>query len=95
MRATDGIYLKAASASSGVVSLTGGRYVLSAIATWSAGSVKVQFLAQDGTTWVDVPSSTLTANGILAAIELPPGQYQLAVTTATGVYASLTRVPGE
>ena len=73
--------------------LVGGLYELSGIGTWSAGNVEVQQLALDGTTWI-ATGTKLTANGV-ATIYLAPGQYRLVVTTATGVYASLARVPLE
>ena len=68
--------------------LLGGQYALAATATWGGGSVELEFLADDGSTYIPVPNSNLTADGI-AVFSAPPGTYKLAVTTATGVYASL------
>lgn len=95
MRAIDGIGLSNASASSALTKLSGGLYALCATATWGGGSLDLQRQSPDGSTLVDVSTSTkLTANGY-ATVYLSPGWYQLTVATATAVYASLARVPGE
>jgi hypothetical protein len=69
----------------------GGTYGLSVEATFGGGNVQLQLLGPDGSTWLNV-GSAVTANGF-ASQALPPGQYRLAVTTATAVYAALTSVP--
>ena len=69
----------------------GGRYYLMAEATWGGGNIKLQFQTPNGT-WIDVPSSTLSANNG-TAIELPQGQIRAVVTTATAVYAYLVGIP--
>lgn len=73
----------------------GGTLGISAIAAgWGGGTAKIQFRAADNTTWLDVPSMALTANGMLYT-QLPQGFYRLAFTGATGpsgVYANL--LPG-
>lgn len=63
---------------------TGGRLMFAAIsASWGGGSVKLQYLLPDGTTWVDVGSDTnLTADGVGGA-ELPQGKIRAVATTAT------------
>lgn len=71
--------------------LGGGKYALVVSATFGGGNVQLQVLANDGSTWVNV-GSNVTAAG-LSNYDLPPGQYQFVVTTATAVYASITRVP--
>jgi hypothetical protein len=73
--------------------LYGGKYGLDVTATFGGGNVQLQTLAPDGSTWVNVGSSITTAG--FANYDLPPGQYRLAITTATAVYAALTIVPGE
>lgn len=84
----------------------GGHYLFTAKATWgSGGTVAVQRLAPDGSTYVDIlaaydasaaeqnePINTLGANGALI-IPLAPGAYQLTITTATAVYAEVARIP--
>ena len=73
--------------------LKGGRYALSAIsASWGGGSVTVQRLAGDNSTYVNVPNATLSANG-LVAFDAPAGNYQIVVATATGVAAAMTGIP--
>ena len=89
----------------GPIILEGGRYQLSAHATWGGGNLKLQQLLPDGSTYFSLfgqPSTatpttwvgTLTADGVLY-FDLPPGTYQVVVTTATASYFNLTRVPLE
>lgn len=73
--------------------LKGGKYLLVVTATWGGGNVVLQRLHNDGATWVPVHTA-LTANGI-ANVDIAYGQYRWAVTTATAVYATADRVPGE
>ena len=63
--------------------LRGGNYGLTCHATWGGGSVALQRLSPDGSTYVTVLTA-LTADGYGNA-NLPSGTYQLLVTTATGV----------
>jgi hypothetical protein len=71
--------------------LQGGYYQTAAIATWSTGNLQLQQLAADGSTWINV-GAPITANGVQYNY-LPPGRYQVVITTATASYGSLTRVP--
>lgn len=65
----------------------GGRGAFSAVATFGGGTVKLQFLLPDGSTWVDVgPDTTLTAAGA-GGFELPSGKIRVNIATATAVYA--------
>jgi hypothetical protein len=72
----------------------GGKSASIVHATFGGGNVQWQTLALDGSTWINVGSS-ITADNFVVLGDLPPGQYRLAVTTATGVYAALSTVPGE
>lgn len=75
------------------VIIYGGVYVLSAVATWGGGNVVLERVISEG---VLAPTHTaLTDDGITDPLYLPPGEYQLTITTATGVTADLTRVPFE
>jgi len=79
--------LSNASATSSGAFWPGGRGVFSAKATWGGGTVKLQYLAADGATWIDAGSdTTLTADGG-GVFELPAGQIRANVATATAVYA--------
>jgi hypothetical protein len=71
--------------------LEGGEYAMFVSATWGGGSVTLQGLAADGTTLVSLMPA-FTSNGY-GYLDLPPGQYTLAVATATAVYISICRVP--
>lgn len=72
----------------------GGVYALDVIATFGGGSVTLTRLGPDSSTYLTA-ATAITANGTSGAITLPPGQYRLTIATATAVYASLVRIPGE
>lgn len=95
MHATDGVGFSNISATPATFKLKGGKYAVAAIATWSAGSAKLQKLGPDGSTFLSVSSATdFTANGY-ATVDLPPGTYQVTIATATAVYFSVDRITGE
>lgn len=95
MRASEAQVFSNISATTAAFHLNGGKYAFAAHATWSSGSAKLQVLLPDGSSYVSVSSGTdLTADGF-AVVDLPPGTYQIAIATATAVYASVTRIPGE
>lgn len=84
------------SADTSAFRLKGGRYVVSAKATWGGGSLTLEMLALDGSTWVspmDISgvANTLGADGSFT-IDLPAGQFRINLTTATAVYVSVARV---
>lgn len=83
-----------ASATSAGVSWPGGPGMFTAVATFGGGTVKLQYLLPDGSTWADADTgsgtlyTTLTAAGG-GGFEFPPGQQiRVSITTATAVYAS-------
>lgn len=95
MRAADGHKESNVAATSAVFKLQGGLYDFAAVATWGGGSAKLQMLAPNGSTWLDVGSSTnLTTDGHATA-SLPAGDYKITIATATAVYAAVSRIPGE
>jgi hypothetical protein len=71
--------------------LFGGEYQLQGFGT-GTGSVVLNQLSADGTTWEPV-APAITAYPILVNYRLPPGRYQIVVVTFTANYISLTRVP--
>jgi hypothetical protein len=76
------------SATTAAFTLDGGDYMVAAVATFGGGSVELQGLGPDGSTYLSLPTALkLTANGMIAGY-CPPGQYKFVVTTATGVYCS-------
>ena len=89
--ASDGKSFSNISATTAAFSLLGGKYAAVVTATFGGGNVQVQTLSIDGSTWINV-GAAITAAGV-ATFDLPSGQYRLAVTTATAVFASLTRIP--
>lgn len=69
--------------------LRGGRYGVEVVGT-GFGTVSLQRLAADGSTYVDV-FTAFSANGY-QTVDLPPGTYRFHVSSATGVYATVTSV---
>lgn len=67
----------------------GGVSYFMAEGTWGGGNAKLQFKTPNGT-WVDIPSSTLSANGTLK-LDVPPGEVRTVIATASAVYAYLVR----
>jgi hypothetical protein len=86
---SNGFKVSNASATQGPFELLGGKYGVTALGTFGGGNIHLQILGPDGTTYVDVGSTTnFTANGY-AAVDLPPCEVQIAITTASAVYASV------
>ena len=85
------------SALPGPFTLKGGRYLFSVTATFGGGSVALQGLLPDGTTFATVPDVAGNAVSLTAAgwktVDLTPGQYKITIVTATSVLANATSVP--
>lgn len=79
------------SATTATFQLLGGYYCLDAHGTWGGGSIQLNRLAADGSTWI-AAGNPITADGAINYL-LPPGRYQIAVTTATALYIQLGRIP--
>lgn len=95
MRSQDRTNFQNIAATTSAFELKGGQYLVTAVATFSGGSVKLQILGPDGTTWIDAAAATsFTAAGAGTAY-LPNAQYRIAIATATAVYVGINRVPGE
>lgn len=80
------------SATGSAVKVKSGIYVFQATATFGGGTVKLQSLLSDGTTWVDVAGASLTAAGQTVGLYLPAGQYRANIATASAVYAYIIGV---
>jgi hypothetical protein len=90
--AIDGKGFSNISASTAAFNLIGGAYGVSVVATFGGGSVKLQRLALDGSTFVSLAAATdFTANGG-ALVNLPAGSYRFTIATATAVYAEVQGV---
>lgn len=70
--------------------LRGGCYGVTVHATFGGGSVTLQRLSADGSTYVTALTA-FAADGY-ASVNLPSGTYQLAIATATAVYADVTSI---
>jgi hypothetical protein len=90
MTATESHQFSNISATTGAFTLMGGKYGLDISATWGGGNAQLETFSLDGSTWINVGSS-ITANGF-SNYDLPAGQYRIAITTATAVYAALTTI---
>ncbi len=81
------------SGTSAAFTLNGGYYMVAVVATFGGGSVELQALGPDQSTWLSAPTALkLTAAGMIAGY-LPPGQYRFSIATATAVYCSVAGVP--
>lgn len=81
------------SATTAPFTLNGGKYGVDCGATFGGGSVKLQKLLGDLSTFQSVSSGTDFAAAGYAVIDLPPGQYRFTIATATGVFAGITGIP--
>ena len=88
----DGISFEDQSADIGPFQLLGGKYLLAATASWNAGSLALQALMPDASSYVAITNGSLSADGTLS-LDLPAGSYRLAVTSATAAQGSLSRIP--
>lgn len=91
MNVTESVKFANIAATTAAFTLKGGRYGLAAIATWGGGSVILETLGPDGSTYLST-GTTFSANGY-ATVDLPPGTYQVVIATATAVYFSASSVP--
>ena len=80
-------------ANTAAFALKGGKYAVNVVATFGGGSVKLQALAADGSTFLSVSAATDFAAAGYANVDLPPGQYRFTVATATAVFANACSVP--
>jgi hypothetical protein len=82
------------SATTAAFTLLGGAYLVACVATFGGGSVDLQVLGPDQTTWMATPAAThFTANGIIGPVYVPPGQYRFLITTASAVFVSVAEIP--
>lgn len=95
MRGTDGASGQNLSATPPNFALSGGLYQFNVVSgAWGAGTVTLNALGPDGVTYLAAYTSFTANGGVL--LYLAPGQYQVAIAGGTtGVYWSITRVPGE
>lgn len=93
MRSADGIGFTNINATPDDFELAGGKYGIAVVATWGGGSVQLQKVGPDGSTLLPVMTA-FTDDGYVTA-DIPRGTYQLTIATATGIYASVERIPGE
>lgn len=78
------------SATTAAFTLRGGNYGMTAKATWGGGSVTLQRLAADGSSYITALTA-FSADGFQTAL-LPAGTYKIAVATATAVYIDVSAI---
>jgi hypothetical protein len=78
------------SATTAAFTLRGGQYAVDVSATFGGGSVTLQKLAADASTYVTCLTA-FTAAGY-ATVNLPAGTYKVAVATATAVYVGISSI---
>lgn len=93
MRKVDGVTWSVINATPAVFRLEGGEYAFGATATFGGGSLVIQKLHADGSTYLSVHTA-LTAEGFIT-FKAPAGTYRLLIATATAVTAFIERIPGE
>jgi hypothetical protein len=77
-------------ATTAAFTLPSGNYGVTVTATFGGGSVTVQRLAADGTTYVTCLTA-FTAAGY-ASVLIPTGTYRIAIATATAVYVDIASI---
>jgi hypothetical protein len=81
------------SATTAAFTLAGGLYGVLAQATWGGGSVTLQRLSPDASTYITVLTA-FSANGY-ATVSLPRGTYRFTVATATAIYLEIAAIASD
>lgn len=73
----------------------GGKTSFCIVASTYPTTCKLQLLGGDGTTWLDVNGTTVSANAVPVAYDLPAGTYRLHLASGTvaDLAASLVSIP--
>ncbi len=90
--ATEAVVFSNIGATTAQFALRGGRYSFMSKST-GTGTIDLQILLPDGSTWQAVATQVTATSGYQGGIDLPPGQYRVAIATFTGVYAAVCRIP--
>ena len=89
LRSNNSIYTNI-SATTAAFTLPSGLYGVTVTATFGGGSVTLQRLAADGSTYVTCLTA-FTAAGY-ATVNLPAGTYRFTIATATAVYVDIAAI---
>lgn len=75
-----------------VTGIAGGEYLWAVAGTFGGATVKLQYLGPDGTTYIDVPSASLTAVGAVLVRIGANASVKAVVTggTPSGLYSNLS-----
>lgn len=88
---TEAFTFKGISATPAAFNIRGGQYALIVTGT-TVGSVQLQMLSADGSTFAPV-GAAITAAGVTSPTWLPPGQCQISLSGSTSVNLTLARIP--
>jgi hypothetical protein len=91
MAAIDNFSLSDVAAGSYKFVLLGGKYGLSIVSTFGGGNIAFNKLGPDDATYILLATAYTT--NTYAVFDLPPGTYELVITTATATYANLCGIP--
>lgn len=89
--ATETIKFSSIAASTAPFNLKGGRYDIVATAT-GAGTMGLQILAADGSTFIPVHTAFAAVTGFVT-VDLPPGVYKFVIAGFTAVFATIASIP--
>jgi hypothetical protein len=89
-QALEHLYATGLSADTDAFALMGGLYGVTVDATFGGGSVTLQHLAADNTTYITCLTAFSAAG--YATVSLPPGSYKVAIVTATVVQIDITAI---
>lgn len=84
------------SSTSSQFQLLGGKYWFSAVGTFNGATVALQRLQGDGELLTVGSVASVTANGG-GVVDLPPGTYQVTISSSTTavIYSEVVRIPEE
>lgn len=71
--------------------LKGGKYGFMTKST-GAGTIDLQTLSIDGSTWLAVATQIVAVTGY-NTVDVPPGQFRVVITGFTANFVTVTRVP--
>jgi hypothetical protein len=101
MNVTESVDFQDFTTTQGPFTLRGGIYTFTVVnGAWNSASLSLNALGPDGTTYAETSNvagtgASLSANGMVCGIYLPPGQYEMVAssTPTDGWYAVVASVP--
>jgi len=72
-----------------------GQFICTVTATWGGGTVTLQVLAADGTTWISIPDAASTADNTFRVFLSGKDQIRVLIATSTAVYFDIKHITWE